>query len=78
MSYSPLVFESMEIGLAKISFFNASGSLENILNQVSRIENKAEILDIIKVESGQNWQEHPMVKEILQKFPDSEIEIVDI
>jgi hypothetical protein len=45
---------------------------------VSRIENKAEILDIIKVESGQNWQEHPMVKEILQKFPDSEIEIVDI
>jgi DNA polymerase-3 subunit gamma/tau len=78
MSHSSLVFESLEVGLMKISFLSASGSVENLLRTISKAETVGDVVAIKDVEMPANWQDDVTVQALLQEFPGARVEVLDI
>ncbi len=78
MVYSSMVFESLEVGMMKISFLNGVGSVQSVLNSLSRAEKSGDVVAVKEVKSDQNWKDDPTIQEILKEFPGSRVEVIEI
>lgn len=78
MTYSPMVFESLEVGLMKISFLNSCGNIQDLLKGLNAAQKVGEIVAVDDKKSSSDWKNDPAVQALLQEFPGANIEVIDI
>ena len=78
MTYSSMVFESLEIGMMKISFLNGMGRLQDVLSNLSSAEKAGDIVAIKEVKSAPNWKDDPTIQQLLKEFPGSTVEVIEM
>jgi DNA polymerase-3 subunit gamma/tau len=78
MVYSPIVFESLEVGLMKISFLNSFGNIQELLKGISAAQEIGDVMAIKDMKKDEDWKQDPAVKALLEEFPGARIEVLDI
>ncbi len=78
MAYSPMIFESLEVGLMKISFLNSCGSIQDLLKGLNTAQKVGDVVEIDDKKSLSDWKSDPTVQALLQEFPGANIEVIDI
>ena len=78
IQYSPVVYESLSVGLMKLSYLHTIKSPEALLKLLDKKDKESkEVIALTPVDT-ENWRENPVIQMLLEQFPESNVELLEI